>query len=81
MVDPLSVRARKDQSRAFSDDRLELFRATLRELEETEGTRPNHPGIAHLKWLISKQIAARDAASAPDSNSPTPASASLIEKQ
>jgi hypothetical protein len=81
MVDPSSVQVREDQSRAFSDDRLELFRATLRELEETEGTRPNHPGITHLKWLISKQIAARESAPPPDLNSPSHAGASLIQKQ
>ena len=78
MVEPSSVQARKDQSRAFSDDRLELFRATLRELEETEGTRPNHPGITHLKWLIS--IAVRESAPPADSNAPSFPSASLIEK-
>jgi len=38
-----------------ADDRLEQLRATLRELEETEGPRANHPGIAQLRWLIAKR--------------------------
>jgi len=81
MTDSSAVRAEKDPNEASSDDRLELFRATLRELEKTEGTRRNHTAITHLKWLISKQIATPKAAPAPGSNSSFAAGASLIEKQ
>jgi hypothetical protein len=81
MIDPSSVRAEKDQGRPPSEDRLELLRATLHELEKTEGTRPNHPGISHLKWLISKQLAAREFAPPPDSRSSSRANGSLIEKR
>ena len=56
MVDGLS-HDEGNHGQESADDRLEQLRATLRELEETEGTRANHPGIAQLRWLISKRTA------------------------
>ena len=54
MVDGLS-HDEGNHGQESADDRLEQLRATLRELEETEGTRANHPGIAQLRWLIAKR--------------------------
>jgi hypothetical protein len=81
MIESSLARTEKDSGRPPSEDRLELFRATLRELEKTEGTRPNHPGISHLKWLISKQLAARESALPTDSRIPSRANRSLVKKR
>jgi hypothetical protein len=81
MIEPSIVRAEKDPGRPPSEDRLERFRATLHELEKTEGTRPNHPGISHLRWLISKQLAARESALPTDSRTPSRTNGSLLGKR
>lgn len=44
-----------------STDRLENLTATLRELEQTY-SRPDHPGITHVRWLIAKYLDSIDAA-------------------
>jgi hypothetical protein len=81
MIEPSLVRAQKDPGPTSLEDRLELFRATLHELEKTEGARPNHPGISHLKWLISKQLAAQESASPRISRFPPRANGSLAKKR
>jgi hypothetical protein len=81
MIDPSPVWVEKDPDRPPAEDRLELLRAALFELEKTEGTRPNHPGISHLKWLISKQLAARESRLPVDTRSSSRAHGSLVKKR